>query len=374
MKRYLIVAGDPSGDLLAANLVRAMKKLDPRVHITALGGKHLKAGSERFLVDLVAQYAGGFWIPLKKILFLRRVLKEVVAPELAGPSIDEVILVDFYGFNRHVAELARQHGKPVHYYVCPQFWASRPGRLDRIKSAVREFLVLFPFEVEFYKAKGLSATFVGHPLLDPILATTANGRGPRHVEPLIGLLPGSRPHEIKKHLPVMLGVCDRMHASFPGARFILFTPSDLNPEAYSEILAPDKRRPYFLEIVKDEDYSWRSQLDVAVTSSGLETLENALLGVPMVVIYKMHWINYLVARSVITVRHIAIPNILAGRVIVPELIQHSAQSEPIAEILKQWLKNPAEHDKIKHELLALREKFGSPGASERAARVILKAA
>ena len=374
-KRYLIVAGDPSGDLLAAGLVQAMKKIDPGVRISALGGKHLKACSDRFLMDLVAQYASGFWIPLKQILFLRRTLKDVVAPELsARGAVDEVILVDFYGFNRHVAELAREHGKPVHYYVCPQFWASRPGRLQKIRDCVRDFLVLFPFETEFYKKCGLSATFVGHPLLDPILETSTNGNKPRHVEPLIGLLPGSRPYEVKKHLPVMLGACDRVHASFPGARFIFFAAPGLNPEVYAHILKPAERRPYFLEVVKDENYQWRSQLDAAITSSGLETLENALLGIPMVVIYKMHWITYLVARSVITVRNIAIPNLLAGREVVPELIQHAAQAGPIAQILEGWLKNPSEKERIRQELLSLRKQFGNPGASERAARVILAAA
>jgi len=374
-QHFLVVAGDPSGDLLAANLVRAMKKINPDIEVTALGGKHLKACSERFLVDLVSQYAGGFWIPLKKILFFKNVLKNTIRPELAQGHIDRVILVDFYGFNRHVAGIAARYGKPVYYYACPQFWASRPGRLNRIKSYVKRFLVLFPFEVDYYKSRGLSATFVGHPLLDPILAihTSSNGTQ-RHMEPLVGLIPGSRPDEVRRHLPVMMSVCDQIHKDWPGARFILFAAPGLDPAIYSEILKPGTHLPYLLEIVRDEDYRWRSQLDMAMTASGLETLESALLGIPMAVMYKMPWVTYCIAKAIVTIPDVAIPNILAGRRVVPEFIQHKAQAGPIAEILKGWLKNPAERELVKKNLLQLREGFGEPGASERAARVVLEVA
>jgi len=373
-QHFLIVAGDPSGDLLAANLIQAMKKLQSNISVTALGGKHLKQCSERFLVDLVSQYAVGFWISPKKIFFFKEVLEKIVKKELEHHSIDSIILVDFYGFNRHVASLAARYKKPVYYYVCPQFWASRPGRLNFIKSFVRRFLVLFPFEEDFYKARGLSATFVGHPLLDPILNIHYNGSQKNHVEPLIGLLPGSRPDEVRRHMPVMLEVCERIVKDWPGARFILFAAPDLNTEIYSEVLGPGARLPFFLEIVRDENYTWRSQLDVAVTASGLEALESALLGIPMAVIYKMPWVTYLVARAIVTIPHIAIPNILAGRLLVPEFIQHKAKAGPIAETLKKWLKDPKERERIKQRLIQLREGFGQPGASERAAKAILEAA
>lgn len=369
MRRILITAGDPSGDIIAAHLVVSLKKLDPNLFVVGLGGDKLERVSDRFLGNIVKQHALGFFISPKKILFFRDILNKVIVPELRDNPADAVIPVDFYGFNSRVAKAAKKMGLNVFYYASPQFWASRPGRAESLRSIVDMFLCLFPFEVDFYKKKNLPAQFVGHPILDFI------PRMPElpvmHVEPIVGLLPGSRPDEIRRHLPIMTLACEKIAKDVPGTRFLLFMVPHVSKEFYHKILNRVKPAHCLIELIQDEDYKWRSQLDMSISASGMETLENALLGIPMVVIYKTNWVTYLVARMLIQIPHIAMPNLLAGREIVPEFIQTAATPGNIYKPMISWIKNPQLRKNLRKELLALREKFGGDGASDRAARVIL---
>lgn len=369
MKRILITAGDPSGDIIAAHLVVALKKMDPKLYVVGLGGDKLEKVSNRFLGNIVKQHALGFFISPKKIMHFRNILNNVIASELHDNPPDAVIPVDFYGFNSRVAKAAKKMGTKVFYYASPQFWASRPGRAERLRKVVDMFLCLFPFEVDFYRKKNLPAQFVGHPILDFIPPVPQEPA--MHVEPIIGLLPGSRPDEIRRHLPIMTQVCEKIAKEAPGARFLLFMVPHLSKEFYHKILNRVNPSHCLIELIQDEEYIWRSQLDISISASGMETLENALLGIPMVVIYKTNWVTYFVARALICIPHIAMPNLLAGRQLVPEYIQAAATSENIFKSMITWIKNPQERKTLRKELLALREKFGGGGASDRAAKVIL---
>jgi lipid-A-disaccharide synthase len=371
LKRVLIVAGDPSGDLVASQLVESMKKIDPALHVVGIGGENLKRVSNTFLANIVGQHALGFAISPQKIFYFRNILNTVIEPEIKNNPPDAVIPVDFYGFNSRVAALAKKYGRKVFYYVSPQFWASRPGRAERLRSAVDMFLCLFPFEAEFYRKRQLPAHFVGHPILDRIPDIDVNDRGPQRIEPIIGLLPGSRPEEIKRHLPVMAGACEIIKKNIPGSRFVLFTVPNVDKDLYKNILSRPNSQ-ILVEMVRDENYAWRSQLDASFTASGMETLENALLGIPMVIMYKTDWITYAVARSLINIRFLGMPNLLADKSIVPEFIQWKATSDSVARPMLEWLKNPAVRTAKRAELLALREIMGAHGASERAARLILE--
>lgn len=370
MKRVLIVAGDPSGDLIASQLVAALKKLQPNLSVAGIGGQNLERVSDRFLENIVRQHALGFAISFKQISYFRHVLNDIIVPELKNNPPDAVITVDFYGFNSRVAKTAKAMGHRVLYYVSPQFWASRPWRADQLRSSVDLFLCLFPFELDFYKKKQLPAKFVGHPILD--FLPDVDPEAPLRIEPIVGLLPGSRPAEIKRHLPVMVAACDAISKEHPGTRFLLFTVPHVQRELYHDLIGAAKPSKAMIELIQDEGYAWRSQLDLAITASGMETLENALLGVPMVVMYRTNWITYIVARCIINIPFLGMPNLLAGKEIVPEFIQWKVTAENITAPILHWIKNPKERLALRKTLLALRAQFGGNGASERAARAILE--
>jgi lipid-A-disaccharide synthase len=347
-----------------------MKRLSPGLQVTGIGGKELELVSDRFLANIVDQGAFGLSVSAKQVLFFRHVLNEIIGKELDENPPDAVIPVDFYGFNSRVAAAAKAHGRQVFYYASPQFWASRPGRAEVLRKSVDMFLCLFPFELDFYRRRNLPAQFVGHPLLDTIPEA---GERPMPVEPIVGLLPGSRLSEIRRHLPVIVTACNRIIAAAPGTRFVLFMVRHVPRQVYQDIIASSSEKSQSLiELVEDENYMWRSQMDLAIAASGMETLENALLGIPTVIMYKTNWPFYCIARMVVNIKHIGMPNLLAGKLLLPEFIQWKATPRRIAAPIIDWIRNPAERQRVRRELLALRQQFGKDGASERAARVILE--
>jgi lipid-A-disaccharide synthase len=368
MARVLFVAGDPSGDERAAEVARELKILWPGVEISALGGAALRGVADRFLLDLVAEGVMGFLEPLKKIPRFAKILEGILRPFLKEWSPDVVVPTDFYGFNRFVARAAKDAGRRVVYYVSPQVWASRPGRVGILKGVIDRMLVLFPFEEKIYRDAGVPVTFVGHPLLDAV--PEPDPHPPLRVEPVIGLLPGSRPSEVRRHLPLFLATADRLAKRRPGLRFVLFAAPNLPNDFYDLLLGGDPKRPYLVELVRDEKYQWRAGLDLALTCSGTATLENALLGLPMIVVYKTSWITYALARALVRVKHIAMPNVLAGREIVPEKIQSAATPEAIAGEVENLLNDASLRRRVRRDLLGLRVALGGAGAARRAAEAI----
>lgn len=359
----LVVAGDPSGDLHASHLIRAFKRLKPGLPVAAVGGPLARGVADDFIEDLASQGVVGFWEPLGKLAFLLR-LGLRLRRFLAERRPAAVICVDYYGFNRRVLGLARAAGIPAFYYISPQVWASRPGRVSVLKRLVRRIFVIFPFEERIYREAGLPCLFVGHPLLDLLpQPVPKNGlTGPLE----LGLLPGSRASEVRRHLPLFLEAARRLSGRFPGLRLSLFAAPGLPDSAYALPGAG------LAELVRESDYLRRSRLDLAFCSSGTATLENALLGVPMVVAYKLSWPTYSVARALVRVPHIAMANILAGRALVPELIQSQATPDNLARAALALLEDPKKLAALRAELAALRESLGEPGAPERAAAAILQ--
>jgi lipid-A-disaccharide synthase len=358
---FLVVAGDPSSDLHAANLITALKRLDPSARVAAVGGPLCREASDEFIEDLASRGVTGFWEPALKIPFLLR-LRSRLRDFLRDERPAALICVDYYGFNRRVLPLAKDLGVPAFYFVSPQVWASRPGRVQVLKRFVRKMLVIFPFEEKLYRAAGVPVEFVGHPLLDLIGAppqTKALGAPPR-----VGLLPGSRTSELKRHIPVFYEAFRILSASRPGLRGLLFASANQSDAAYGVL-------PRGVELVREHDYSRRATLDLALCSSGTATLENALLGVPMVVVYKLSWPTYAIARALIKVRHIAMANLLAGRTVVPELIQRDATPERAALEAAKFLDDAALTSSTRDALLEVRRSLGTPGAAGRAAAAVL---
>jgi lipid-A-disaccharide synthase len=363
----LFVAGDPSGDQHAARVAGECRARG--AEILAAGGPALRHVADRWLGDLVSHSVMGFFEPIKKIPFFLNFLNHVLRPALAELTPDVVVPTDFYGFNRSVAKAAKASGSKVCYFVSPQVWASRPGRVNELKRCVDRMLVIFPFEEKLYREAGVPVTFVGHPLLDILPSVTEDV--PQKVEPTVGLLPGSRPGEVARLLPVFLKTAEHMPR---GTRFVLFAAPTLSHAFYDRFLETRQSRTHLIEVVRDENFEWRRGVDVALACSGTATLENALLGLPTVVAYKTSWPTYLLARSIVRVKNIAMPNILAGELLMPEFIQSQASPENLAEALRALLSNPAQRRVVRGQLLALRRQLGGPGAAVRAAEAILKEA
>lgn len=361
MPLILVVAGDPSGDLHASSLVRALKRADPAARVAAVGGPLCREAADEFLEDLASRGVTGFWEPALKLGFLLK-LAGRLKRFLAERRPDALVCVDYYGFNRRVLPLAKAAGVPAFYFVSPQVWASRPGRVKVLKRLVEKMLVIFPFEERVYREAGVPVEFVGHPLLDLVPEPPAS-RAPSGT---VGLLPGSRASELKRHLPVFYEAFRRLRAARPALRGLVFAAASQPDAAYAPL-------PEGCELVRERGYARRSGLDLAICSSGTATLENALLGLPMVVVYKLSWPTYAIARALIKVRHIAMANLLAGRGVVPELIQRDATPERVAAEAESFLVDPARAASVRAELLAVRRSLGAPGAADRAAAAVLAA-
>jgi lipid-A-disaccharide synthase len=366
MTRVLFVAGDASGDAHGADVARALKARRSDVEILAVGGPALQGVADRFLMDLVSQGVVGFWEPLVHIPRYVRLLNRIIIPAIQESQV--VVPTDFFGFNQYVARAAKGRGKKVFYLVSPQVWASRPGRIQTLKKQVDRMLVLFPFEEKIYQDNDVPVTFIGHPLLDRL--PDVPEEVPLNVEPVIGLLPGSRASVVRRHLPLFLKAADLLSRRSIGKRFVLFAAPSLPNGFYDELLGIRAQRPYLLEIVRDEGFQWRAGLDLALTCSGSSTLENALLGVPMVVSYRMSSLTYQIARRLVNVERIGMVNILAGRDLAPEFIQDQATPENLAQAAESLLRDPLRRRTLRKDLLSLRNVLGGPGASSRAADVI----
>ena len=370
-KNILVVAGDPSGDAHAADLIKALKAKDPELSVTSIGGVRMREVSTHFIYNLVSVGAVGFAEPFKNF-FLWLKLIRLVRRYLEEKRPGCVIAVDFYGFNHQVLGLAAHRSIPAFYYVSPQVWASRPGRAAKIARLVKEVLVIFPFEEEIYKKAGGKASFVGHPLLDSVPAPAEKYELPEGNAFKIGILPGSRKSEIAKHLPIFVQAFYKIKSVYPEARAYIFAV----PEFPDEKLVPalesaDKYWSKDIDIVREQDYKIRSTMDFAFTCSGTATLENALMGLPMAVAYKMSDFSFAIAKRIAKVQYISLANILLKRPVVKELMQEKAEPGALAQEALSLLNNPPKMAAMRKEFLGLRSMLGSPGAAERAAEKIL---
>ena len=369
MTSILISAGDYSADIHGESLVKEMREIDPSLSVTALGGVRLKSVANEFLRDMVEMDVSGFSQPFKQFFSLKSILQNMIFPRLESRQVEAVILIDYYGFNIHVAEKAWKEKIPVFYFVSPQVWASRRWRIQRLKKFVTKMLVIFPFEEQLYKENGVQVEFVGHPIMDTI-AGLKEGEPDQRPEGAIhlGLMPGSRQRELDRHLPLMIKSFEILKKKFPSMEASLFAVDSIGDEAYRPFIGSGP-----IALVREKGYQKRLGLTLCLAASGTATLENALLGIPMVVIYQASWLTYLIAWLLIQIPYVSMPNILSGKETVPELIQHRAAPERIAGSIERLLSEPGSLEKMRAELIQLREKLGKPGAYSRAAKIILEA-
>jgi len=371
-KNILVVSGDISGDLHASSLLRELKKADPEVQLTVIGGPRMKAYADTFLFDLASQGASGFVEPLKKMPLWMNLLKQIRQyMETQNPAA--VIVVDFYGFNHQVLKMAKRRGIPCYYYVTPQVWASRQYRAKNLANLTKKMFVIYPFETDFHKKYGGNAVFLGNPLLDimpkPQEHSLPAPEDVKYYNWKLGILPGSRHGEISRLTPVFYQTFKRVLKEFPNTQAYLFALPDAKEQDFVNLIG-ENPHPNF-HIIKDVDYKMRSQMDFLLACSGTATLENALLGVPMVVAYKLSWATYHIAKAVIKVSYISLVNLLANKPLVKELIQQDANVDALAAETMAMFQNPGKLMAQRDELLKLRASLGKKGVAARAAKEIL---
>jgi len=364
--RFLIVTGESSGDLHGASFLRALRELAPGLQATGIGGPRLRAAGLECLFpaeDLAVVGLPG-WRELRTILSvfkrLVRLLKEQ-PPHL-------LVLIDFPEFNLWLARFAKRYRVPVFYYIAPQVWAWREGRVKLIRRVVDCLAVILPFEVEFFKRHGVRAHFVGHPLLDvvkPCLSRETLFRllGLRTDSPLLGLFPGSRRREVESLLPLFVETYLRLKKEQPALQAVVVQAEGL-PDHFFHLHAPD------LRVVKGYQYEIMQHARAVLLASGTVTLEAAIVGVPMVVAYKVPKLTYFLARHLVKVPYVSLVNLLAGRPVVPELLQEEATPEKLAEALKPLLEE-RRNQEIRKSLTDVSRLLGSPGACWRAAELAL---
>lgn len=366
----MIVAGEASGDLHGAHLVRALRREAPGLFVCGIGGDHLRAEGVRILLDASRLAVVGITEVLAKLpvvwqaLGLAKKLLHSLRPDL-------LILIDFPDFNLRVARMAKKRGIPVLYYVSPQIWAWRRGRVQTIKQRVDHMAVILPFEAGFYQAHGVPVTFVGHPLLDvwggmPPLQPPAG----LVAAPVVGLLPGSREGEIQRLLPVMLQAARRLENQFKTIRFLVSVAPTVNREQFGGIMQryPGKAP---IEVVAGGIEPILRACHLVLAASGTVTLEAAIGGMPMVIIYKVSPLSYRIGKALIRVKHISLVNLIAGRGLVPELIQDQATPTNIAAAAAAMLADPRKLAALRTELLKIRSLLGGRGASARVAAIAL---
>lgn len=369
-RKFLFVAGDLSGDIHASHVIRALKEEAPDASVISFGGPELREVSDLFLENLVGEGLFGFWEPIKKLPWLWKLLRNVLVPAIEKHRPDVVVPVDFFGFNRNTIRVAKERGVTVKYLISPQIWASRPGRIEILKKYVDKMIVLFPFEEELYRGAGMDVAFYGHPLLD-LIPEPPDTVGAPDDQRVIGLLPGSRVSEVRRHLPLYLDGVARFAETSATPRILLFAARSVPDQLYADIISAADLSTDSLELVWDEGYEYRKKLDFAVTTSGTATLENALLGIPMVVLFRTSWPTYYLAKTLIRVPYISLVNILAQREVVPEMIQQRATAASLAEEINCIMADPHVLQAKREELLAIRSALGKPGVYRKIANDLL---
>jgi len=370
-KNILIISGEPSGDLQAANLVKAILAINPAIKISAVGGMHLEQAGAQIFYDIKDLSVMGFFDVLKKLPRFFA-LKKSILGKITRDKPVAVILVDFSGFNLRLAK-AINKSIPVIYYVSPQVWASRPGRVKTIKKFIHRMIVLFKFEEEFYRRHAVSVDFVGSPLLDIVKPSLSKKEFCDRSELAdskitIALLPGSRKAEIKNILPVMLKSAQIIQDKIKNAQFIIAKSPQVELDLYNGML---KKFRLESRIAEGRTYDCLNACDFALVCSGTATLEAAIMQKPFLIIYKMDLLNYLLYRPQVKLACIGMVNIVAQRKIIPEFIQFHACPQKIADTALKILNNPKGLEQMKQDLVQVKATLGENGAASRAARIIL---
>lgn len=376
MKRIMIVAGEASGDLHGASLVEAYQAIDPDARFFGVGGSRMAEAGVDIVFDSSQVAVVGLFEVVKHLPVIREVLSWVrEALEVGKP--DAVVLIDFPDFNFRVAAAARKAGVPVFYYISPQVWAWRRGRVKFLAKNVSQMAVIFPFEVPFYEAAGLPAEFVGHPLMDhddtrqrPAREEARRRLGLDADLRVVALLPGSRNSELGHNLPTLAKAAGQIRAQITNTHFVIPVASTLRASDIEALWNTSGGGDAPLHITEEPAGVALAAADAAAVCSGTATLEAALAGVPSVVVYRLNPVTYFFGRMLVRVSHVGLVNLVAGRTVAPELIQKDFTPEAVTEEITRFLTDEARHREVVEGLAEVRERLGAAGASTRAAELL----
>lgn len=365
----MLITGEASGDLHGANVVKAIKKKKDLKFI-GIGSKALRDEGVQIVLDSEKLSVVGITEVFSKLPHILKGIK-MAKRAICQFKPDLLILVDFPDFNLFVAGFAKRRGIPILYYISPQVWAWRSGRVKKIRRLVDHMAVILPFEAHFYRKHYVPVTFVGHPLLDTVrpVSQTIFEKNISGV-PVLGLLPGSRDKEILNHLPIMLEAARQLKGHFPGLKVLVSRASSIDRSLFEQIMGK-YRGSLNAELVEGGAGNTFQRSTVLVAVSGTVTLEAALAGIPMVIVYRVSPLSYRLGKALIRVKYISLVNLIARRELLPELIQEKASSENIFSAVKNMLDNPGKLAFLHKKLLWMRSAFGGPGASDRVADIAL---
>ncbi|WP_150451233.1 lipid-A-disaccharide synthase [Arenibacter lacus] len=369
--KYYIIAGEASGDLHGSNLIKAIKTKDSDADIRCWGGDLMQQAGGTLVKHYKEMAFMGFF---EVIANINQIFKNIAfcKEDISQYNPDIIVFIDYSGFNLRIAAWAKEQGFPTHYYISPQIWASREGRIKKIRRDIDAMHVILPFEKDFYENKHhFPVNFVGHPLIDAIgeLPRTANEtfRDQNNLDgkkPIIALLPGSRKQEVQKMLSLMLSVTKQ----YPEYQFVIAGAPSLEPDFYQPFLKSSQ-----VGVVFNKTYDLLSISHAALVTSGTATLETALFKVPQVVCYRANWISYQIAKRIITLKFISLVNLIMDKEVVKELIQGDLNQQNLIKELGLILEGPHRERQLE-AYASLEKKLGGGGASEKAAALVVAAA
>jgi len=372
-KNILVIAGEASGDLHGAALIKAMKALDPSLTFYGIGGDEMKHEGMELLYHSNKMAFLGFVEVIKHLPFIKKVRNDVLTL-VKEKKIETCILIDYPGFNLSIAKTLHAMDRQIIYYISPQIWAWGKGRIHKIKKFVKKMLVLFPFEESFYKNAGVDASFVGHPLIERIDEYNFEERNEffvRHqLDPqkeILLVLPGSRKQEVAKIFPAVITGAVETAKQF-NMQVVVGCSSTIDENMFLRLT---KENGY--KIVKNKSYELFKYAKIGIVKSGTSTLEAALFGLPMVIVYKTSALTYAIGKALVTLQHIGLANIIAGETVVPELIQHEVTAKNLAAACGKFLSDQAYYEKVSEKLKNLKAVLGNKNASKTAAEIIVAA-
>jgi len=367
--QILVVAGEPSGDAHGANLLRELKRMGLDFCAFGIGGDSLRSSGMELISHFGDLSVVGFWEVMRRLPALRRAMRDLFRAMLSRRP-DIVVLIDYPGFNLRFARLARQRGYKTLYYITPQIWAWGGWRMRAMHRFVDRLVVVLPFEKRFYENLGLDVSFVGHPILDLVERRLSRHEfcsrlGLNPGTPIIGILPGSRADEVKRILPTLLLSVRNLE----DAQYVLALSPNLDRSSVEEIVA---RLLPKVVIVTGMTYEAMGCSDLLLVASGTATLEAAILATPMIIVYKVSLVSWLIAKLLVKTPHISLVNIVAGREVVPEFIQFRATPRRLSSAISELLHDRATRESMTAELKRVSEMLGGRGATERAARIVVE--
>ncbi len=367
MKKIFIIAGEPSGDFHGSLLVNEIKNRDPEIKFYGLGGEKMRSAGVKIHYDLASSAVVGFFDVIKNISFFKKLFHEILT-KIKEEQPEAVIFIDYPGFNLKLVKEVKKLNIKTIYYISPQLWAWGEKRVEIIKKYVDKMFVFFEFEKDFYKNLGVEVEFIGHPFLDTIKPTLTEEEFLEKYQldknrKRVFLMPGSRENEFKKHIPVIKKSLTEIKKNHDLDALLLI------PKHLKEYLNQDIVNSF--KVITDDAYNAMYYSHAGIVASGTATLEAAIIGNPFLVIYKTSFINYLILKPMIKVKHVGMVNLILKEEAMPELIQHNFKSKNLTEHLKKILLNKEYYSNLKEKLNNFKDKLGNRGAVARATSSIL---